>query len=49
MTYRSMMEIRGATRPAAQDALAMSAAHLSPRFFVFHLVLTVDVTSFLSS
>lgn len=27
----------------------MSAAHLSPRFFVFHLVLPVDATSFLSS
>lgn len=48
-TYRSMMDIRGATRPAAQDALAMSAAHLKARFFVFHLLSTVDTASLLSS
>jgi hypothetical protein len=40
-----MMDIRGATSDAAHNALAPSAASRRPRFLVFHVCFSCDVTS----
>lgn len=40
-TYRSMMEITGATNPAAQAAATASVPKRRPRFSVFHFLRTL--------
>lgn len=44
-TYRSIMEITGATSTAAEAALTRSAPSRRPMFLVFHFVLVVVIPS----
>lgn len=44
-TYRSIIEITGATSTAAEAALTRSAPSRRPRFLVFHFVLVVAIPS----